>query len=203
MDSKICAVCGAEFFKSDRASRGEWGKRKYCSRLCANLATAKRKKSVEERFWNFVEKIPSGCWEWKGALDGKGYGTISTKRGSSPKKAHRVSWEIHFGSIKEGLEVCHACDNPSCVNPNHLLLGTHKANMTDAHRKKRIDNYKHEKGERGNSATLTSEQVLKIRSDYKNGKTISELSKEYRHTNIGRIVRNICYQENISLQPGV
>jgi hypothetical protein len=64
---------------------------------------------------------------------------IATERGKSPIKAHRLSWEIAFGSIPQGLQVCHACDNPSCVNPNHLMLGTLQANLLDASRKGRIN----------------------------------------------------------------
>lgn len=165
-----------------------------------NLATNEnqnsRTVSISDRFWKFVEKRKSGCWTWKGCTDKKGYGRISSRRGLPPKKAYRLSWEIHFGEIPKGLEVCHACDNPSCVNPNHLMIGTHQANMMDAHRKNRINNYKHGKGEDNNSALLTNEQVKQIRDEFSNGSTVKQLSKKYKNTNITRILRNKAYEDN-------
>lgn len=81
----------------------------------------------------FTEKyIPvpeSGCWLWIGASTASGYGQM--KCGRKLHRAHRVSWELHRGPIPEGLMVCHRCDVPSCVNPEHLFLGTAKENYRD------------------------------------------------------------------------
>jgi hypothetical protein len=102
--------------------------------------------TVEERFWEKVEKS-DGCWEWKGGKVGDGvrektrYGRFatSTTRGNVVLVLpHRFSWELHHGPIPKGLFVLHACDNPPCVRPDHLLLGTQTANMLDASNKGRL-----------------------------------------------------------------
>jgi excisionase family DNA binding protein len=91
---------------------------------------AKRPNTLEGRFWRYVEKS-DGCWQWTGAANPKGYGNIGRGKGLGTAKAHRVSWELHFGPIPPGLYVCHACDNPPCVRPDHLFLGTAQDNNND------------------------------------------------------------------------
>lgn len=83
-----------------------------------------------ERFWHFAQPgEPDGCWEWQGNRDKDGYGTLRTSL--SLIRAHRVSYEIHKGGVPANLVVRHTCHNPSCVNPAHLLLGTHQDNVND------------------------------------------------------------------------
>lgn len=87
------------------------------------------------RFWNKVYKTDS-CWLWIGSRLPTGYGTFRV--GKKVKRAHRVSWELHNGPIIDGsLLVCHTCDNPMCVNPDHLFLGTNLDNMRDRNAKGR------------------------------------------------------------------
>ena len=88
-------------------------------------------------FDNRYTKDPvSGCWNWFGGKDSSGYGTYAHKGGT---KAHRYSWERANGrKIPEGYCVLHRCDNPACVNPDHLFLGSHAANMKDKARRGRV-----------------------------------------------------------------
>ncbi len=78
----------------------------------------------------------TGCWLWTGSRNQKGYGW-SRIQGISTRMAHRISWLLHRGDIPEGVLVCHKCDTPSCVNPDHLFLGTQKDNLLDMSRKGR------------------------------------------------------------------
>lgn len=78
-----------------------------------------------ERFMENVNKdTPLGCWEWKGNKDRDGYGYGYIDIDGSRKKVHRLAYELFFGSIPEGISIYHTCNNPLCVNPDHLLLGT-------------------------------------------------------------------------------
>ena len=91
-----------------------------------------------DAFWEMVAgaEDPEGCWLWMGKTDYAGYGMV----GLGLRKgilAHRFSWEIANGPLPEGLFACHHCDNPPCVNPSHLFLGTHQDNMNDRNRKGR------------------------------------------------------------------
>ena len=150
--------------------------------------------NIESRFWSYVEiDDRSKCWEWSGTVDNQGYGVLSTKRGFAAIKAHRLSWYLHYGDIPEGLSVCHACDNPKCVNPNHLMLGSTTANVIDAYKKNHLKMYKWGLGENNNSAKLSKIQVQKIREEYANGATYLELADKYQCGNIARIVRNKSY----------
>lgn len=81
-------------------------------------------------FWDKVSKL-SSCWEWTAAKDSRGYGCFGATKYFGISKAHRFSYFLHNGDIPKGMHVLHKCDNPSCVNPDHLFLGTNKDNMKD------------------------------------------------------------------------
>lgn len=128
------------------------------------------------------EPIPEcGCILWTAAVNNNGYGVLGKKRGLN--YAHRISYEIHVGTIPDGMHILHKCDTPRCINPNHMSLGTHQDNMADMVKKSR-----HVHGERAWKSKVTSEQVLAIRSSTK---TRKELAEQYGMTEggIGCILR--------------
>ena len=99
-------------------------------------------KDPKTRILESVEKDETtGCWNWTLRKDHGGYGRLKVQMGARDlfrlEGAHRYSYQIFKGNIPSGLEVCHSCDNPSCVNPDHLWLGTHQQNMLDMHAKGR------------------------------------------------------------------
>lgn len=114
-----------------------------------------------------VEIAESGCWIWMGALDRKGYG----RHGAGQKRtasAHRSSYAAKFGSIPDGLAVCHRCDVPSCVNPQHLFLGTQKENVEDMARK----------GRHG-KARICADQASEIKRRLREGETHRSIAASF------------------------
>ena len=142
--------------------------------------------TLEARFWSKVSKgAPDACWEWQGWRC-RGYGQIrESDRRSRALKAHRVSWALHNGSIPDGLVVRHRCDNPGCVNPAHLELGTQADNVRDMVERGRGRGCL---GTANGRSKLTFLQVAEIRSS---DATSYALSKVYgvSETQITRIRR--------------
>jgi hypothetical protein len=144
-----------------------------------------------ERFWRRVVKTDS-CWLWTGSKTGYGYGLASVSLGSRRVAlgAHSASWIMHNGPIPEGLCVLHNCpggDNPACVNPDHLWLGTKKQNTHDMMSKGRMVIGRRYRGEDSVAAKLTEGTVRKIRIVYsecpkprkKGGKGYARLGREF------------------------
>ena len=120
--------------------------------------------SLSERFWRHVKKTES-CWLWTGAKRPYGYGQLGRQDGGT-QVAHRISWELHHGPIPDGMFVCHHCDNPPCVNPSHLFVGTASDNMQDCARKGRVGGGCRS-GEEHHLAKLTWANVRAIRRSAK------------------------------------
>lgn len=126
-----------------------------------------------ERFWTFVRVAESGCWEWTRSRMPYGYGLYALAGGRNAL-AHRYAYALVNGAIPRGLCVCHRCDNPPCVNPDHLFLGSHRENAHDKIAKGRGNT-----GERNGSALLTAERVRDLRARAEEGASLSELGAEF------------------------
>lgn len=130
------------------------------------------------RFWAKVEKS-DGCWLWRGARTGKGYGNV--KRNGRWYGAHKYAYELEHGPVPDGMELCHHCDTPACVRPSHLFVGTHIDNVRDMMAKGR-----HSHGERTPAAKLSEADVLDIRRLYatremRSGEIAARYGVHYQH----------------------
>ena len=129
-----------------------------------------------------------GCWVWTGAKLPKGYGFIKVPRQRKQEYAHRLAWMIYKGEIPEGLYVLHTCDNPSCVNPAHLMLGTQKDNLDQM-----VSRDRHLYGERNSEAKLTEKIVENIHRLYAQGNSQERIGVIYgvHQMTVSKILRGI------------
>ncbi len=131
--------------------------------------------TIQQRFWSKVDKLgPDECWNWLASKRTAGYGHF--RLGKTMKSAHRISWLFVHGPIPEGMFILHICDNPSCVNPDHLFLGTHQDNADD-----KVNKGRHVpcKGSRNGYSKLTEEDIPHIRKLHDNGISQTAIAEEY------------------------
>jgi hypothetical protein len=139
----------------------------------------RQKNNIVDRFFSKLIMIPfHTCWEWIGNKRPDGYGRLNHNK--QQYRAHRLSWILHFGDIPEDFVVCHSCDNPSCVNPHHLFIGTDGDNTRDRNAKGRANM---PKGEDHHRCKLSSFQIKEIRESQLSSR---KLAKQFKvsHRNI-------------------
>lgn len=165
-----CVYCKAEFYPFV----GTRYVQRFCTKACHRES---RKRPSAERLWKQVEKT-DGCWVWTGCTRHFGYGVLSLYgRGKSAVAIHRLSWELAYGPIQDGKCVLHKCDNPRCVRPDHLFLGTRLENNRDCTSKGRNN----QKG-RAIGVVITEDQVRELRRRSAAGESASSLARAYRIT---------------------
>ncbi len=145
---RTCVICGKEFQRQATKISP------YCSAECSHQA---QRKDIAEAFWAKVEKT-SDCWLWTGGKARFGHGLFTMGHKGRTIGAHRFSYEQVYGPIPDGLAVCHRCDTPACVRPDHLFLGTRTDNNLDKVHKGRQSN-----GQAIWQAKLTEDDVRAIR----------------------------------------
>lgn len=151
------------------------------------------KEHTKERLLNSIEiDEQSNCWNWTKAKHRQGYGHTAYK--SKYILAHRLSWIIFIGDIPENNNICHKCDNPSCINPDHLFIGTQTDNVKDCKNKNRAHK---SHGEKHLWTKLTKSQVDEIRSEDSKKYTRYELAEKYNisYSGIVCILKNRCWKQ--------
>lgn len=158
---------------AESMGRSDNSVRCHARRMGLEMTDEARSKMRENLFWRYVEKTDD-CWVWRGHRSPDGYGQVTYN--GRIRRAHRVAWELEHGSVPDDLCVCHACDNPLCVNTSHLWVGTHAANARDRAQKGRSAD---RRGERSPAAVLTKDDVKEIRRRRSRGETYRSITSDF------------------------
>lgn len=178
---KPCLHCGNPVKKTSTTT---------CSKRCSNFIKWKRKRGnirdyLINKIINYSSKDHStGCWNWNKGKSDRGYAEISIN--ARKERANRISYQVFIDEVPPHLFVCHTCDNPGCVNPDHLYLGTHQDNVDD-----KLDRDRQPRGEEIKLAKLTEKDILKIRALWKEGFMSQEsIAREFGvcQTTISRVI---------------
>ena len=167
---KYCKYCHKKFFKKCRQI--EWENKQFCCSECWNhrMETPFYKELMLQKLISQTVITKSGCMEWSGYLNQKGYGVIHAF--GKHYFTHRLMWILKNGKISNGKLICHICDNPPCINYKHLFKGTHLDNNKDMILK----------GRQNNQRTLTNNHVQKILTMAKEGILYKDIAKEFSIT---------------------
>ena len=150
---------------------------------------------INKLYKHSVPITETGCWIWLGADSGIKTGEYGILRiGNKNEKAHRLSYKLFVGEIPQGLQVLHRCDTPSCINPDHLFLGTISDNMKDRHKKGR-GVYPDQKGSNHSQSKLTEDDVLNIRNMHDNGLSMTKIHAKYNYVSLATI-SNVCHKKS-------
>lgn len=190
-------ACSRTDCTSPRVARGLCNKHYLRAKKAGEFTTGQA--PMPERFWARTRRVGE-CLEWTGGQYKRGYGRFYTNEGTN-RQAHRVAWELANGPIPDGMVVRHRCDNPPCVDPAHLELGTQEQNIQDAVDRRR---YRHgddhpfrmrpelvARGETRTQAKLTDTKVREIRARAAAGESGRSLAREFgvSASIAGRIIR--------------
>ena len=157
----VCEWCGRRYERTPSVAK----KSRYCSADCrVSGVSTENARPIGVRFWEKVDRSggPKSCWIWTAGCFADGYGAVSVD--GKPQRAPRVAYELKKGKIPDSLHIRHSCDNPKCVNPKHLLIGTPAQNMSD----------KVARGRQHRTIKVTDEQVQEIRESTASLKALSE-----------------------------
>ncbi len=133
--------------------------------------------TISEKIHARSDKKESGCWEWTGSILASGYGCLGIN--GRTELSHRASFAAFKGEIPAGFDVCHACDNRRCVNPDHLFAGTRKENMLDCKSKGRTSHVVRVNGSCVGTSKLSERDIPAIRALVESGKNFTQVARIY------------------------
>lgn len=177
---KICKIdgCDSPYHSMDLCKHHYLKNYRYGTPTPEGIYRGMRQKSDTDRFHEkYIPEVNTGCWLWCAGTFRDGYGKIRIN--GKFLKAHRYSYEIHYGEFDKTKNICHKCDVKPCVNPQHLFMGTPLDNTRDKIKKGRA---RYHRGEECHTARLAEYEVKEIRDYYKSGISSKFLAQKYRIT---------------------